>query len=292
MVITIQNALKLWAWQLVPSLLPFMILTSAVSPYLYRFISIFPSKADTWTQRILGLSLFGTYLLLVGQLCGYPIGAKMVKEAYVNRSITDSEAQYLLTICNQSSPAFLEFYVGAFALENTISVIHLFIIFYGATFMTSLITRYIYPAEKEQYQIAFHRKRTASFFSLLDKSISDSCMTILRVGGYIIFFSLVNFSLLTLFSSFGKKVYCLTALLELTNGLSLLKTHFYEKAFYTPFVLALTAFGGFCTMAQIKGMLLGTFLSLKPYIIGKLIYTINVLMLFFLFSKIQIIFFV
>lgn len=285
-----QNALKLWATQLVPSLLPFMILTNLFTPYVRNLILKKERKKHSFSYRFLGLSAYGTYIFLIGQLSGYPIGAKLTADAYSKNYISKSEANYLLTICNQSSPAFLEFYVGAFALQNKIKLTSLFIIFYSSVFMTSILTKKLYKPISTPDQIHISAESTTTFFQKLDCSILDSVKTLIRIAGYILFFSLLA-ELFFPLTHIKKELYYLPAAsLELTNGLSILKTHYSKFGIYNYLVLSLTAFGGFCTMAQIKGMLLGTFLSIKPYLIGKIIYTFTVLLTYLLFSNIQFFF--
>ena len=290
MVDATRNALNLWAIQLVPSLLPFMILTNLFSPFLYRYISINSSKAEFVIYKFLGLSIQGCYIFLIGQLCGYPLGAKLTGEAYQKGVITKEEGNYLLTICNQSSPAFLEFYVGTYALQKQIPIYILLILFYFSTFMTSFITRKIYRPDISCKHVNSSLPNSVHFFEQLDHSIMDSCITIIRVGGYVLLFAIGSHVLLSIFSFLGENKYLLVSVLEITNGLSFLKNHFYTHHWYPHFILALTAFGGFCTMAQIKGMLIGTSLSIKPYIIGKLIYISVILTMFILFSKINVLF--
>lgn len=285
-----QNALKLWATQLVPSLLPFMILTNLFTPYVRNLILKKERKNHSFSYRFFGLSAYGTYIFLIGQLSGYPIGAKLTADAYSKNYISKSEANYLLTICNQSSPAFLEFYVGAFALQNKIKITSLFIIFYSSVFMTSILTKKLYKPISTPDQIHISAESTTTFFQKLDCSILDSVKTLIRIAGYILFFSLFA-ELFFPLSHIKKELYYLPAAsLELTNGLSMLKTHYSKFGIYNYLVLSLTAFGGFCTMAQIKGMLLGTFLSIKPYLIGKIIYTFTVLLTYLLFSNIHFLF--
>lgn len=285
-----QKALNLWATQLVPSLFPFMLITNLFTPFLSKLLLKKSQKFNFISYKIFGLSPYGMYIFFIGQISGYPIGAKLTAAAYSQNHISKSEAHYLLTICNQSSPAFLEFYVGSFALQNNISIASLFIIFYSSIFMTLFITKKIYKPIPLSNHDAIHSYSTQTFFQQLDFCILNSSKTMIRIGGYILFFALI-IDFISPLRYINQNIYYLAAsVLELTNGLSILKSHFIDRASYHYLVLGLTAFGGFCTMAQIKGMLVGTFLSVKPYLIGKIIYTIIVLMIYQLFSYIQIFF--
>lgn len=280
-----KNGLYLWAMQLVPSLLPCMILTGFSTMILHRFISIFPTKVYRIIHKIFALSPFGLYIFIAGQLCGYPLGAKMTADAYKNRQISRSEATYLLTICNQSSPAFLEFYIGDHILDSTIPTAGLFIIFYTSTIITSFFTRKWYKPIFPKDTIGVHSpNEPGKLFQKLDQSITESCQTILRVGCYVMLFSIVGHMILERTENIIQMGCVFTAILEITTGLENLKLYFQDNPLWIFLVFGVTAFGGFSTMAQIKGMLLGTPLSIKSYLVGKIIYTMIVLLLV-LFSK-------
>lgn len=268
-----RNALELWGMELVPSLFPFMIITNLFSVFFNRYFSI-----------------NNQYLIIfLGNICGYPIGAKLTANYYKENRLTLSDANYVLTLCNQSSIGFLEYYVGVYALNKELPRAVLFILFYLSTFITAIFTRKIYPAGKPADTYAHTTKKHPSpekinWFQTLDLSITDSCKTMLSIGGYVLIFSVLIHLFQRIFAPVSHRIYLLLSLLEITNGLSILKNHFADQPFYSYFVLLLTGFGGFCTMAQIKGMLVGTSLSVKPYILGKTIYTIILLILYLLFK--------
>lgn len=62
--------------------------------------------------RVFGLSKAGCYPAVIGLLSGYPVGAKTTAQLYREKMLSKSEAQYLLTFCNNASPMFLLEYIG------------------------------------------------------------------------------------------------------------------------------------------------------------------------------------
>ena len=97
----------------------------------------------------------------------------------------------------------------------------------------------------------------------------NSFDTIVKVGGYIILFSII----LTLLEEFpweNPLFNFVLPTLEVTNGILLL--HRYSLPFIVeyPAILALTSFGGFCSVAQTQCMIQKTGIPLFPYIIEKL----------------------
>lgn len=62
-------------------------------------------------NKVLGVSAAGAYAVIVGALCGYPVGAKITSDLYENHQISESEAKYLLTFTNHASPVFVRTYL-------------------------------------------------------------------------------------------------------------------------------------------------------------------------------------
>ena len=113
-----RDGLKLWLETLLPTLLPFMILTGilvrtdGITKILHPIAPFF--------KTVFGLSPGGTYVFLLGLLTGYPMGAKLAADLYYAGKISRQETEYLLTFCNNPSPAFLITYVGQICLEGQI----------------------------------------------------------------------------------------------------------------------------------------------------------------------------
>lgn len=93
----------------------------------------------------------------------------------------------------------------------------------------------------------------------------DSFENIVKVGGYIIIFS-VFIRLLTKFSTDIPAFFYLLPVLELTNGIIILFERFENIAVSYPLIIALTSFGGLCALAQTKSMIHSSgFLSFHIY---------------------------
>lgn len=312
---SILYGMKLWAFQLIPALFPFMILTGMFLWFHDKYMrSDKIGRINMLLCRLWNLSPNGIYILILGHICGYPSGAQMIADRYKNGKISLQEAYYLLTISNQSSPAFIYSYFITYALNRSDEALGLFLMLYIGTFLTSLITRshylkaHRYPKsiymgnltavccpntsaafDKSKIQAnhfntpVIEKKdanKDADFFTALDNSIVNSASICIKICGYIILFSVLSAITMQLFSRFAPLNQYITSSLELTYGLSLLRNAKVAAKVKDLLLLGCFSFGGFCTMAQIKGMLVGTSLSIKPYIIGKGIYTVIVSILF------------
>ena len=103
------NGLLLWFQILVPTLLPFLVLTNLLIrttsiTYIVKIIGPF-------IQKFFHVSSYGSFAVLAGFLCGYPIGAKVTADLVKRKQISLSEGNYLLSFCNQTSPAFISSYI-------------------------------------------------------------------------------------------------------------------------------------------------------------------------------------
>ena len=96
--------LELWFQKMIPSLLPFMILsgimvrmklTDKAAMVIYPVVRpIFRVRKNV------------CYAMLMGFLCGFPMGARVVDDLYIRTMISKREAEYLLAFCNNIGPVY------------------------------------------------------------------------------------------------------------------------------------------------------------------------------------------
>ena len=85
------SGLMLWFETLLPSLLPFMIISNLLirTDLLKKWIRI---PSGLW-HRFFALTCDGAYALLLGFVCGYPMGAKVTADLYRENRISKKEAE-------------------------------------------------------------------------------------------------------------------------------------------------------------------------------------------------------
>lgn len=128
------EGVNLWFHTILPSLLPFLILTSLLlETGAARRIS---ARAEVFFQTVFGLSPAGFYALFLGLFCGFPMGARITAQLYEAEEIDRNEACYLLTFCSSPSPAFLSSYVILTAFSGQIHPGFVFGVLYGSNFLT------------------------------------------------------------------------------------------------------------------------------------------------------------
>ena len=112
-----KSALVLCAQTVIPSLFPFFVISSFMVNT--GFVSCAGKIAAPISRRLFKVSGSGAVVFVMGILCGYPTGAKMVSELYENKEISRNEAMRLLPFCNNSGPLFVIGAVGAGMLGST-----------------------------------------------------------------------------------------------------------------------------------------------------------------------------
>ena len=260
------EGLLLWFHTLLPMLLPFFILSRLLIALdgvsgITRFLA-------PLARSFFGLSPNGSFCLLTGFLCGYPVGAKISADLVRENRITPEEGAYLLTFTNNPSPAFLTGYCLTEALELPERVPVSLLLVYGAPLLYAALTRH-----RQTFPDLSIEKKTSESqisFKIVDACIMDGLENILKLGGYLILFSMLAKLLLLLIGSLPL-CSCLTVgLLEITNGIALTAASpILTKRAAWALSLFIVSFGGLSGAAQTESMLQGTQLSVLNYLKAK-----------------------
>lgn len=132
--------MTLWLNTLIPTLLPFIILTGILTRI--DNIQKILSPLESYFRVLLGVSSWGGYVFLLGMLCGYPLGAKLASDLYESDKISKKEAVYLSTFCNNPSPAFVITYLGKLCLKDVVPAYFILISLFSANLICMLFFRY------------------------------------------------------------------------------------------------------------------------------------------------------
>lgn len=259
-----QSGLLLWYTQVLPVLLPFLIISSIIINKMHM-----PPVLTT---------------IVLGFLCGYPLGAKNIHDYYIQGYFSKNLAQKLLLISSHASPMFLIGYVCTVKLNNKVPVMMLLFsiywppVVYGIfTFLTHLKRK---NTQNDYCNIAPFHPGTASCKCTLDSSIEHSLTLICKIGCYIMIYSILCNFLITFAREIHHNPYIqnfipiATGLLEMTTGIANVCSAGYPHSLTIAFVTAIAAFGGFSSISQINSTIKGTNLSLVPYVPIKLLFAI------------------
>ena len=257
------NGLLLWFQTILPTLLPFIILSNIlIQTNCVYYIS---RTVKPVLQKLFRISDEACYAVLIGFLCGYPMGAKVIADLITTERISRNEGQYLLSFCNNTSPMFIISYIVIQHFKNKSMLLGTLAILFLSPILCSFIFRIFYRCKSWNPSNLYVKKQVHFNFQIFDNAIMNGFETITKVGGYIILFSI----LFTL----GSKLPITFSLpvLEISNGISLIMKLSSDFIITYPYVLGLTSFGGLCAIAQTNSMIQETGLRIFPYIIQKLI---------------------
>ena len=258
------NGLLLWFQIVLPTLLPFVVLSNLL---IYtNAVTYISSIIKPFVQRLFRVSDYGCYAVFVGFLCGYPMGAKVIADLIQTDKISKKEGQYLLSFCNNTSPMFIISFIVMQNFKNETLLLGTIMILYLVPIMCSFLFRHFYKYQRNTVCTNATSLIFRFNFQIFDTSIMNGFETITKVGGYIILFSV----LFSICEALPFTQYLLP-FLEITNGIHWISNHIQPLHITFPLVLTLTSFGGLCAIAQTNSMIQESTLSIFPYIIQKLI---------------------
>ena len=279
------EGLLLWFQIILPTLLPFIMITNLLvyTDSIHYISRIFGRLLSC----IFKVSENGSFAVIAGFLCGYPMGAKVAADLIIGGYITEEEGKYLLSFCNNTSPVFIMNFIIWKTLGREDLLIPSILILLGTPMLLSFVFRRFYLKGEKYFcnQKKETRNRKKWNFQVVDTCIMDGFETITKVGGYIIVFSVI----LSLFQSLPLKPMLLQILLpslEVTNGIAIIGKSKVIFDLQYPAIIGLTSFGGFCAAAQTQCMIQKTNISIFPYIIEKLVTAVVASIIAFLYLHI------
>ncbi len=282
------TGLMLWFRKMIPTLLPFMILSGIM--IRMNLTEKFVSFIHPVLHRIYGTSSNGSYTILMGLLCGFPMGARIIGELYQAGKLSREESSCLLSFCNNIGPIyFLSFVVPTLAIDKPLVPL---LIMYGIPLLYGIVVMRIFPLLRiTSFQAASahvtslsqgtpaHGTARIPLLAAVDSSVISGLTGIAKLGGYMVFFNLLNIAFIP-FHNLSPAFLCFyNCILEITSGIDQ-GSHY---LFYT--ILILLPFGGFSCIAQTYSMIQHTDLSIRSYLFHKVIQTAITAFCYLLYSR-------
>ncbi len=267
------TGLTLWFTKMVPTLLPFMILSGIMirMNLTERFVGLL----HPLLHRIYGTSRNGSYTIIMGFLCGFPMGARIVGELYEQHKLSREESALLLSFCNNIGPIyFLSYVIPTLGIDRPGRP---FLLMYGIPLLYGLLLMRIRPMmtrtvsscenHPEVRSLRAEHPGSCSLLAAIDASVLSGLIGIARLGGYMVFFNLLNIVFQPFQHVNTNILNIYRCLLEITSGID------YSGRSINFAILILLPFGGFSCIAQTYSMIRQTDLSLRPYLYHKAVQT-------------------
>ncbi|MDE6063787.1 MAG: hypothetical protein K2G20_04275, partial [Lachnospiraceae bacterium] len=267
------NGLRLWFDRMVPTLFPFMLLSTLM--IRQNLTEGFAGSIHPIAGRLYRMSRSCVYCLLLGFLCGFPMGARTIAEMYERKQLTKREAEFLLAFCNNIGPVYyISFFLPVTGLSkgNLGELLLLLFGMYGIPLVYGVFVRYTgFLLPKGQFLTESGRlpeQQQESFQKSLDYAMQSAIAGITTLGGYMILFNLLNLlphAIFQLFSISGQGLFSalINCMLEITSGIMRLKDSAPLAA------LILLPIGGLSCLAQTRSMIQNTDLSMGRHFLHK-----------------------
>ena len=283
------EGLSLCARVLIPSLFPFMVVSSlALGSGIAESAGRLFEVPMTKLFRVPGVCATAFILGLIG---GYPVGAYNAVMLYNSGACTKTQAERLLAFCNNCGPAFILGVVGASMFGCTAAGVLLYCAHILSSVMIGLLFRFYRggktaAASSRPVQTKTEGTPVPSYPSLITRSVKSSARSVINVCAYVVFFS-VAVKLLHLTGVIPALARLLTALLrpfdlpaafmeKLISGIFELTGGIYGITGTGQGLKSITAaafmlgWAGLCVHCQVLSFLQGSGLSARPYLLGKL----------------------
>lgn len=292
-----RQGLSVSAGVIVPSLFPFLVLSSLLSSLGLPGIL---AAALQPLLSFLGLPPLSAAPLLLGLCGGYPLGARAVAELVRDGSLSPAEGGALLPVCNNTGPGFIIGVMGSavFGSVKYGAVLYLCHILAALTLARFTRLRAVRSAQTLP-------PRSAAFSALFPASVSSAAAAALDISAYVVFFSMLTavarrvgiFSGAAAFlaglcgteTRFTEAL--LTGLLELGSGAAALRgmAPSQENLALAAFLLG---FGGLSVHAQTLAAVAGTEIKCARHFAGRILHgvfsTVYALLISVLLTRLQI----
>ena len=250
----VRDGLVLCGNTLVPSLFPFLV----ISDYLVRsgLCNIIGEKLSSVTEKIFRLPGCSACVIIMSQIGGFPVGAKMISQLFENRELSQKQAVRMMYFCVNSGPAFLIGAIGSTMLSSNTAGIILFAVQTITSLLIGFVMRFFGKDSAEEIK----NIRIITDSSSVTDSVASATRAMLGTCSWVLVFSSISRFLLRL-TEFNSVFNLLYTMSEVTSGCA------FACKRYPIFILsAILGWSGFAVHMQLMpyikkiGMPIGDFL--------------------------------
>lgn len=270
------EGLTQWSTRMIPTLFPFMILSSLMlycgtDKQLGNFLKYFLSKA-------MPLNCYGYYAVFMGYLCGFPMGTKVVSELFQAKKLSKRDAEMLAGFCSNIGPAYffgLIFPMLRFCGFN--KKLPFLFGMYGIPFLYGIIlcqySRRKYESiDKIKPDSTEQSGETIATAGLFSRICMDNIQSMLLLGGYVTFINAMR-SILDYFPLSGAANAIVSSMLEIIGGIPEIFQSDMQAKVKVFWIMTALSFQGISCMVQAISFLERAHLSISRYLLNKGIIT-------------------
>lgn len=239
----IEAGLRICIFNIIPAFFPFLVTINIMFKYeLFDYISFF---AHPILNKIFGVSKNGSFVIIIGFTCGYPLGIKTAKDMYLSSKISQQEYLYLIKFCNNPGLAFVINYVAYTILKSKISLTLILIYVYMSSIATGVIIHLFERknfSDKRPDKVITKGKKEFSVFNQVFSTLLNLCC-------FVIIFSMISVYTINFIPEKNIAGTFLIVLTEITTGFNYLAINYNPLQFLPLIIIALIS-GGLSISAQ------------------------------------------
>lgn len=258
----IRKGLELCAGTMIPSLFPFLVISSfAVSSGL---LELSGSKTEKFFRKTMGLSPAAGMIVFFSVWSGFPVGCSMASSLLSQNKISVDEAKRIMLSSVNAGPAFVICAVGTMMMSSLRAGIIIYASLTIASLIITFISRFILPDCGEKNKTV---SSPSDFSEALVTSVYNASKSMFTICGWILLFScflnimsgkIENENISTIFN----------AIAEVSLGCK----NFSKTA--SPVILsAVIGWGGLCVHCQVLPFVRKSGLKVRYFFCGRLLHS-------------------
>ena len=171
----------------IPSLFPFTVCVLIIIKLNINLNNTFITKI---TKKFFGLNDVMFFVFILSLIGGYPIGAKLLNELYVKKSIDKKSLNIMQIYCVNAGPTFVISAIGTGVFKS----IEIGYALYSSHIISSLIIAFLFGFKLKKHKIFIQKNNyvNKSFSNIFIESVTDATSSVLNICAFITVFSALN----------------------------------------------------------------------------------------------------
>lgn len=300
--------MDIWWKTVFPSLLPFFILTELMAGL--GVIAFFGSLSSRMMQVFFRLPGPAGVSWILSLASGFPSGARMAARLRTEGTITRIEAERLVAMAHSSNPLFILSAVASGFLNSPETGSFIAAAHYGGALLVGFSFRFYGRQKgttKETSAGALHafqaarKKDGRAFGSMFADAVLSSVQTLMLIGGFILFFSVLT-ALLTSYGAAGLIFSMLpvqetslpvfqamfSGFFELTSGVKQAAASTLSLPVSLILISAILGFSGWSVHAQVAAIISSTDIRYGPFLAARFLHSFYSVVLMLLLLSVPV----
>ncbi len=293
--------LLFWYKNILPSLFPFMVLSSLLLES--NLVLLISKMLSPFSKFLWNVSGEGMIAFVLGCFCGFPLGAKVTADLKNKNIISSNEASRLIGFCNNCSPMFIITVVSLNLLGDLRYAPYIITVQLVSAVSVGIIFRFFYKTNGSYKKTSESLKKDDSpkaFSKILNDSITNAAYVSITLCSFIVFYTVfIHFLELSHLNQYLKLIFlplekalCIDPLLQgkltyglfdISNGVNVVANSLGSIFHKLLLINIIINWGSFSVHSQVFSVIHSANISIKPYLLGKLLQSAFSIVYSFLF---------